>query len=51
MKKHPNRKRVSRKIANVMRWHYFGCRLYRVNRLSARRIYSYILEDANGRYF
>jgi len=56
MKKHPNRKRVLRRIANVMRWHYFGEYWRKKSSPSyalfkARQIYRYMREDANGRYF
>lgn len=54
--KHPNRKRVLRKIANVLNWHYFG--EYLDSEMSpdklafrCRLIMRYMREDANGRYF
>lgn len=56
MKTHPNRKRVLRKIANVMQWHYFGDYLACSMSLDklvfrCRLILRYIRDDANGRYF
>jgi hypothetical protein len=57
MKKHPNKKRVLRRIANALNWHYFGVAMIG-NKLSpnelhfhSRLIRSYMREDENGRYF
>jgi len=57
MKKHPNRKRVLRKIANTLNLHYFGVELVEIKlspaelRYDSRLIIRYMREDANGRYF
>ena len=57
MKTHPNRKRVLRRIANTLRWHYFGFGVTGERyspaelRFESRLILRYMREDANGRYF
>ncbi len=57
MKTHTNRKRVLRRIANVLNWHYFGVDLAGLDlspaelRFQSRLIMRYMREDANGRYF
>jgi hypothetical protein len=57
MKKHPNKKQVLRKIANVLNWHYFGVSIYREKlspaelRFHSKTLRSYMEEDKCGKYF
>ena len=57
MKTHPNRKRVLRRIANALRWHYFGVDVTGEGyspaelRFESRLILRYMREDASGRFF
>ena len=57
MKTHPNKKRVLRRIANALNWHYFGVDLVGKNlspaelSFQSRLIRSYMREDENSRFF
>jgi len=55
--RHPNRKRVLRRIANVLNCHYFGVDLFGLKmspaelRFQSRLIRRYMRDDASGLLF